>query len=368
MLLARKSVPAVSGPSRAAPQTRPQARPRPSISKYAPAAIEQVFPPLPSSSDVESGTKSSSASAARARSAITIPDTSSHRAGIKPETSSDVDSRSSSDVVETEIIIDGPPEASVVLGSEGSSGSDGAPRSVVLDGERLNPQVVRGRTTANTPRNRAHSKSSPSQASGSHSDHTEARTEPELEVSIANVSLHDHPPNPLEAGDMDYAHTVAAVEGIALNDEPEPGPSEPTSSRSISVSCRESSRNGCSVEGCSAKFSSTAQLHTHMSRDHGIRLSLGAGQPNKGKRKATMALPTSTRKRIAIVGSQGQAASLPVAPRGSSTSSPSGSDSSQRFVERNNTVGFDPFAQNIPDRDASVSVSDTIDFYILTQM
>ncbi|KAF8597512.1 hypothetical protein BDV93DRAFT_370487 [Ceratobasidium sp. AG-I] len=354
LLVARKSTSAVPGTSRLPFQPRPRPRPRPTLSKSAPAVVEQTLPPLPSSSDVENGTKASSESPAvdspQARGTSTIPGALAHRAAPNPEPSSDVDSRSSGDMVETELIIDGPPETSVVLGSDGSSGSDGVPQSAVLDSERLNPQAARGRSSNTaSPRKRAPIKSSPSQTSGSHSDHAETLTEPELEVSIAQVSIHDHQPNPPEATDMDYADTVAAVEDIALDDRMEPGPSEPAPSRSISVSSGETGRSECSVSGCSAKFSSTGQRHTHMSRDHGIRLSLDNKPPNKGKRKANTTLPTSTRKRIAIVGSEGQADRLSVAPHSSS----SNSDNSQRYVERSNTVGFDSFAQNLPDREDS---------------
>lgn len=223
----------------------------------------------------------------------------------------------------------------------------------VLDSDRLNPPPDRGRTAdAASPRNRASSRSSPSHASGSHSD-TEARTEPELEDSIANVSLYDPQPGP---PDVAVAQTVQAVEGIDLNDE----------SRSMSTSSGETSRNECSAPGCSAKFSSAGQLRTHMSRDHGIRLSSEAKQLNKGKRKANTSLPTSTRKRIAAIGSEGQTTRVSV-PRGSSIGSPAGSETSQRYVERSNTVGFDSFAQNLPDREASVSSSNICSFFqILT--
>ncbi|CAE6507904.1 unnamed protein product [Rhizoctonia solani] len=228
-----------------------------------------------------------------------------------PGPSSDGDSQSSSEMIETRLV--GQQEQkSVVLGS-GSSTSENA------DDEREQVNKASPRKSIAIP-------SSPT-------PETEQEPEPLVE-SIANVSLYDEQQ---PGQDKAVAQAVEAVESVTLD------PVETFN---------------CSVGECTASFSTAGQLHQHTSRDHGIRLQqqnrLG---PGRKKRKASDAPePIPAKRRTTTLPSSSVPGSSRNTPASAgSTPQSVGSQVSDRFVERKNTVGFEPFAQKVSDQESPAS-------------
>ncbi|CAE6496030.1 unnamed protein product [Rhizoctonia solani] len=221
-----------------------------------------------------------------------------------PGPSSDGDSQSSSEMIETRLV--GQPEQkSVILGS-GSSTSENA------DDER-DPAV-----DIASPRKSAPIPSSPT-------PETEPEPEPLVE-SIANVSLYDEQP----AGqDQAVAQAVEAVGNVTLG---------------VAETFR------CSIGECSASFSTAGQLHQHTSRDHGIRLQ--QNKPGRKKRKASdeehETIPAK-RRTTALPLSSSVAGSSRNTPASAVSSHASGS---QTYTERKNTVGFDSFVKKVSDQES----------------
>ncbi|QRV79725.1 SET domain protein [Ceratobasidium sp. AG-Ba] len=310
------------------------------------AAIE-ALPPLPPSSDVEQSPDEDQASPIAQSSPV---DRKTHRASQDVREGSGSESDSSGRVVETIVTSVEQGEPSFVLNSESSSGSrNGSPHR----GESTGADPQRGRErsmTLTSLRSRPPARSSPSPGSLPRSG---AVTEAELEDIVANVSLHDPQPQP----DKSIAQTVVAVGNIALDDD-QSSANEAHSEHSVSASASASissagtARYKCSVSGCPSRFNTTSQLHTHMSRDHGVRL-LPESKKARGKRKAVDPPKTPTKRKF--YGSR-LAQPPPPAPAASSSSSssksPSGSDV---YVERTKTVGFEPFVRSLPERGSSAS-------------
>ncbi|KAG8733822.1 hypothetical protein FRC12_018743 [Ceratobasidium sp. 428] len=84
-----------------------------------------------------------------------------------------------------------------------------------------------------------------------------------------------------------------------------------------------------------------------MSRDHGVRLSQEARKVRRGKRKADDIPTTPTKRQTQASRSDGRTSRASILGGGSDTSGRS-SQSSDRYVERTNTVGFEPFVHSLP--------------------
>ncbi|KAG8746630.1 hypothetical protein FRC10_004233 [Ceratobasidium sp. 414] len=328
----------------------PRARPTPPAS-----ILIESLPPLPPSSDVEqSPVESQPSSGPTSPRACKSPiDKLAHRTPRDTQPASSSDSGSFTGVVETDVV-PGPDEPSFVLNSGGSSSSHHASPSPENDTQE--PQRDRGRsTTLTSPRGRPPTRSSPSHESVSRSG---AATEAELEDIVANVSLHD--PQPNVQTDKVIAQTAVAVSNIALNDESEREQGSLTDSHSAasgSVSSGGTIRYKCSVEGCDSRFTVPSQLNTHMRRDHGVRLSQASRRVRHGKRKAddTPMTPTKRQMRASRLGAQ--TSQQPISG-GSPDSSGRSSQSSDHYVERTNTIGFEPFTKRLSERGSLESEND----------
>ncbi|CAE6451832.1 unnamed protein product [Rhizoctonia solani] len=229
---------------------------------------------------------------------------------VLPGISSDVESQSSSEIIETQLV--GQQEQkSIVLGSDGSTSEN-------ADDERETADQASPRKSVPIP-------SSPT-------PETEPEPEPLVE-SIANVSLYDEQ----AAGqDKEVAQAVEAVESVSL-DVPE--------------------TFNCSIGDCTASFSSAGMLHTHTSRDHGIRLQ---NKMSKKKRKASDApenLPAK-RRTTALPPSSSTPGTSRASPAASAQSVVS--QKSDRFVTRRNTVGFESFSQKVSSHEHLLSDEDVL--------
>ncbi|CAE6346327.1 unnamed protein product, partial [Rhizoctonia solani] len=216
-----------------------------------------------------------------------------------PGTSSDADSQSSSEIIETQLVVQ-PEQKSIVLGSDGSTSEN-------ADDEKETVNKASPRKSAPIP-------SSPT-------PETELEPEPLVE-SIANVSLYD---GQAVGQDKEVAQAVEAVESVSL-DVPE--------------------TFKCSVGDCTASFSSAGQLHTHTSRDHGIRLQNKMGRKKRKASDAHENLPVK-RRTTALPPSSSAPGTSRASPASAASAQSAGSEASDRFVKRNNTVGFESFAQKV---------------------
>ncbi|CAE6505965.1 unnamed protein product [Rhizoctonia solani] len=219
----------------------------------------------------------------------------------QPGPSSDNDSQSSGEMIETRLV--GKQEHTSVVLHSGSSTSESA------DDEREQVDKASPRKSVPIP-------SSPT-------PETEPEPEPLLE-SIANVSLYDEQQT---GQDRAVAQAVEAVESVTLDPAPD--------------------TFDCGVGECRASFSTAGQLHQHTSRDHGIRLQQQQqNRPGRKKRKASDEQENVPAKR--------RTTTLP--PSSSVPDSSAGSShTSDRFVSRKNTVGFESFVQKVSDQESLVS-------------
>ncbi|ELU40936.1 SET domain-containing protein [Rhizoctonia solani AG-1 IA] len=222
-----------------------------------------------------------------------------------PGISSDAESQSSSEMVET-LLAGQPEQKSIVLGSNSSTSEN-------ADDEKEPVNKASPRKSAPIP-------SSPT-------SETEPEPEPLVE-SIANVSLYDE----LTGQDKEVAQAAEAVESVSL-DVPE--------------------TFDCSIGDCMASFSSAGQLHTHTSRDHGIRLHNKIG---KKKRKASDAPENVPAKRrtTALPPSSSLPGTSRASPASGASTHSAQSQTSNRFIQRKNTVGFESFAQRVSSQEHSV--------------
>ncbi|KAG9093778.1 hypothetical protein FS749_013757 [Ceratobasidium sp. UAMH 11750] len=330
------------------PQESPsRALPAPSIS-----IPTESLPPLPPSPDTEQSPVEApslpSGSTPLGAHEVSF-DKSTHRSphGTRPGSSSD--SGSSGGMVETDVAPTGPDEPSFVLNSGGSSSSQIASPTPEDPTEEL--QEGRGRsTTLTSPRGRPPNHRSPSHGSLSRSG---AATEAELEDIVASVSLHDSLSNPQT--DKVVAQTAVAVSNIALTDESEREQGSLTdthSAASESVSSEGTVRYKCSVEGCGSKFTAPGQLHTHMRRDHGVRLSQDTRRVRHGKRKADDTPMTPTKRHSHASRSDIRAPQASISGSGSrgSVRSSQNSDLAEEFPK---TIGFEPFVRHLSDQCSS---------------
>jgi hypothetical protein len=316
-----------------------------------PILLEQLPPLPPSSDDLEHDLGAGPSSPSRrdpSQNRLTPFDAAVRLAPRDTLPAPSSDSGSSGDILESEVVPIEPEQPSFVLSSGGStSGDDSVPPPGSFD--EGGSRTGRGRTTnVTSPRGPEPSRSSPS------ASRSDVVTEVELEESIANVSLHD--PQPNTRAEKAIAQTVAAVGSIALDDDDQSSANEARLSGGTSASSRNTSGHKCSIAECGSRFSTTGQLHTHMSRDHGIRLSQETKKKKKGKRKASDVPATPTKRRTYAPRSEGQSSRASEAEHGSSEGSRGSAQSSNRYVKRTNTVGFEPFAQGISDHGYSVSM------------
>ncbi|CUA67552.1 hypothetical protein RSOLAG22IIIB_13437 [Rhizoctonia solani] len=260
-----------------------KARPKPRVTVTRQLSLSQLnhanLPPLPPSErDTPSPPQKSNPNVYR-----------THGAGP----SSDVDSYSSSEMIETRLASQ-PEHTSVVLDSA-SSTSEESPV------DKASPRKSIPIPSSPTPE-------------------TEPEPEPLVE-SIANVSLYDEQ---LPAQDTTVAQAAEAVENVTLDTAPEVFT--------------------CSVGECEASFSTAGKLHQHTSRDHGIRLQhQPQPKPGRKKRKASDEQEHLPAKR------------RPTTFASSSIQGSPESHTSDRFVKRENTVGFEAFAQKVSDQESLVS-------------
>ncbi|CAE7204200.1 unnamed protein product, partial [Rhizoctonia solani] len=209
--------------------------------------------------------------------------------------SSDGDSQSSGEIIETRLVQQ--EQKSIVLGS-GNSTSESESKPLDKASPRKNIPIP----SSPTPE-------------------TEPEPEPLLE-SIANVSLYDEQ----QGQDRAVAQAAEAVENVTLS---------PTEAFT------------CGVGSCTASFATAGQLHQHTSRDHGIRLQ----QNKRRKRKASDEhedVPAKRRTTALPI-----ASSVPASSR--NTPASVGSQASDQFVQRKNTIGFEPFAQRVSDQESLTS-------------
>ncbi|KAG9120594.1 hypothetical protein FRC07_003848 [Ceratobasidium sp. 392] len=89
-----------------------------------------------------------------------------------------------------------------------------------------------------------------------------------------------------------------------------------------------------------------------MSRDHGVRLSQETRKIRRGKRKADDTPMTPTKRQTQASRLSGRGSQSSVTGAGSDNSGRS-SQNADRYVERTNTVGFEPFAQSFSERGSS---------------
>ncbi|CAE6444876.1 unnamed protein product [Rhizoctonia solani] len=228
-----------------------------------------------------------------------------------PGPSSDGDSQSSGEMIETRLV--GEQEHKSVVLDSGSSTSENADD----ERERINKA---------SPRKSVPIPSSPT-------PETEPEPEPLLE-SIANVSLYDEQQ---PGQDRAVAQAVEAVESVSLDPAPD--------------------TFDCGVGECRASFSTAGQLHQHTSRDHGIRLQQQQNRPGRKKRKASDEHENVPAKRRTTT--LPPSSSVP----GSSRDTPASVGSTHtldRFVPRKNTIGFESFAQKVSDQE---SLSDRNDIH-----
>ncbi|KAG9080433.1 hypothetical protein FRC06_006590, partial [Ceratobasidium sp. 370] len=343
---ARPSLTAPGIPNKNTPPLSQKSLPR-ALPVSSASILTESLPPLPPSSDVEQSPVEASSlpSGSTPLRAHRAPlDKSTHRSPHDTGPRSSSDSGSSGGVVETDVVPTGLDEPSFVLNSGGSSSSHNSSPSPGDPTEE--PQEGRGRsTTLASPRGRPPARSSPS-----HGSMSGAASEAELEEIVASVSLHD-PQSNLQT-DKAIAQTTTAVSNIALTDESEREQGSLTDTHSAasgSISNEGTIGYKCSIEGCGSKFTAPSQLHTHMRRDHGVRLSQDTRRVRHGKRKADDTPMTPTKRQTHTSRSGAQTSQTFASGSGSDRSGRS-SQSSNHYVERTNTIGFEPFAQNLSER------------------